>query len=166
MTSATDPILPRVLGVDFGEARIGVAISDGLGMLAHPRETIRWSKDKPGTEKAAYKRLGEIVRQERVRMVVLGLPRNMDGTEGPAASKARACAERIRKETGCEVKLLDERLSTVAAQKALHASGRNTKQSRPVIDQVAAQIILQSFLDGEALRREMASPEVDGAAER
>ena len=88
-----------------------------------------------------------------MRLIVLGLPRNMNGTEGPAAEKARAFADRLRKETSCEVRLLDERLTTVAAQKALHASGRNVKQGRAVIDQVAAQMILQTYLDGEALRQ-------------
>ena len=77
----------------------------------------------------------------------------MNGTEGPAAAKARAFANRLRGATQCEVRLLDERLTTVAAQKALHASGRNVKRGRAVIDQVAAQMILQMYLDGEALRQ-------------
>ena len=144
---------PRVLGIDLGEARIGVALSDSLGLLAHPRETLRVDRTKPATEKAAVARIKEIARQEGVRLIVLGLPRNMNGTEGPAAEKARAFADRLRKETACEVRLLDERLTTVAAQKALHASGRNVKQGRAVIDQVAAQMILQMYLDGEALRQ-------------
>ena len=143
---------PRVLGIDLGEARIGVALSDALGLLAHPRETVRVDRTKPGGEKAAFARIREIARQEGVRLIILGLPRNMDGTEGPAAVKARAFADRLRRETACEVRLLDERLTTVAAQKALHASGRNVKQGRAVIDQVAAQMILQTYLDGEALR--------------
>ena len=123
---SSDP--PRVLGIDLGEARIGLALSDSLGMLAHPRETLRVDRAKPATEKAALARIKEIARQEAVRLIVLGLPRNMNGTEGPAAEKARAFADRLRKETSCEVRLLDERLTTVAAQKALHASGRNVKQ--------------------------------------
>ena len=143
---------PRVLGIDLGEARIGIALSDSLGMLAHPRETVRVDRTKPGSEKAAFARIKAIARQEEVHLIILGLPRNMDGTEGPAAGKARAFADRLRKETACEVRLLDERLTTVAAQKALHASGRNVKQGRAVIDQVAAQMILQTYLDGEALR--------------
>ena len=85
-------------------------------------------------------------------MIVVGLPRNMDGTDGPAAAKARAFADAVRAKTGCEVRLLDERLTTVAAQKALQASGRNVKNSRQLVDQVAAQMILQTYLDGEALK--------------
>ncbi len=141
------------MGIDLGEARIGIALSDGLGMFAHPRETVRVGPKNGGGEKKAFARIKEIVHQEMVAVIALGLPRNMDGTEGPAAAKARAFAERLRKETRCDVRLLDERLTTVAAQKALHAAGRNVKQGRAIIDQVAAQMILQTYLDGEALRR-------------
>lgn len=150
------------MGIDLGEARIGVAVSDGLGLFAHPRETIKVPANKgAAAEKAVVARLVEIVRQEKVAVIALGLPRNMDGTEGPAAAKARAFAEKLKTATGCEVRLIDERLTTVAAQKALHASGRNVKASRAVIDQVAAQMILQSHLDAEALRREPAPPAED-----
>lgn len=143
------------MGIDLGEARIGVALSDGLGMFAHPHETIRVPPNKgAAAEKSVLDKLDEIVRQEKVSLIVLGLPRNMDGSEGPAAVKARSFAEVLRAKTGCEVRLVDERLTTVAAQKALHASGRNVKQGRAVIDQVAAQMILQTYLDGEALRRD------------
>ena len=147
------PLPLRAMGIDLGEARIGIALSDGLGMFAHPRETVRVDRAKPGSEKKAFARIKEIAREESVKIIALGLPRNMDGTEGPAAAKARAFAERLRSETRCEVRLLDERLTTVAAQKVLHAAGRNVKQGRAVIDQVAAQMILQTYLDGEALRR-------------
>ncbi len=99
------------------------------------------------------RRIAEIVARERIGVIVVGLPRNMDGTEGPAAAKARAFADQVRAATSCDVRLLDERLTTVAAQKALHASGRNVKQGRAVIDQVAAQMILQIYLDGEAMRQ-------------
>ena len=98
-------------------------------------------------------RIAEIARKENIGIIVLGLPRNMDGTEGPAAAKARTFADSLRAATECEVRLLDERLTTVAAQKALHAGGRDVKQGRAVIDQVAAQMILQTYLDGEAWRQ-------------
>ena len=137
------------MGIDLGEARVGVAVADTLGMLAHPRETIRVG---PKGEKTVLARITEIAKAERVGVIVLGLPRNMNGTEGPAAAKARAFAEKLRAATSCEVRLQDERLTTVAAQKALQASGRNTKQGRAVIDQAAAQMILQTYLDAEALR--------------
>ena len=151
------------MGIDLGEARVGVALSDGLGMLAHPRETIRVPANKgAAAEKEVVARICEIARVEKVAVIALGLPRNMDGSEGPAAAKAKAFAEKLRAGTGCEVRLIDERLTTVAAQKALHASGRNVKQGRSVIDQVAAQMILQTYLDTEALRRDAALPDDDG----
>ena len=150
------------MGIDLGEARVGVALSDGLGMFAHPRETIRVPANKgAAAEKEVLAKIVEIVRAEKVAVIALGLPRNMDGSEGPAAAKARAFADKLRTGIGCEVRLIDERLTTVAAQKALHASGRNVKQGRAVIDQVAAQMILQTYLDTEALRREATWPEAD-----
>ncbi len=139
------------MGIDLGEARVGVALSDALGMLAHPCETIR-VEPKRGVA-AVVRRIAEIAAREKIGVIVIGLPRNMDGTEGPAAAKARTFADQVRAATSCDVRLLDERLTTVAAQKALHASGRNVKQGRAVIDQVAAQMILQIYLDGEAWRQ-------------
>ena len=140
----------RALGIDLGEARVGVAISDGLGLMAHPRETITVDRGRPD---ATVKRIVEIATREDIGVVVVGLPRNMNGTEGPASAKAREFAETLRGKlpAGCEVRLLDERMTTVAAQKALHSSGRNIKQSRAVIDQVAAQMILQGWLDSQAM---------------
>ncbi len=138
--------MKRALGIDHGEARIGVAIADELGMLAHPVETIHV---KDVTDPVA--RIAEIVARDKIGIIVLGMPRNMDGTYGPAAEKVRAFAEKLRAVCGCEVKLWDERLTSVAAQRALHEAGRNVKDSRKVIDQVAAQMILQGWLDGQAM---------------
>ena len=139
----------RALGIDLGDVRIGIAVSDDLGMFAHPRETVDARKAKP------LDRVAEIARREKVGVVILGLPRNMDGSEGASSAKARTFADGLRAKLGpaVEVRLMDERLTTVAAQKALHAGGRNTKQSRSVVDQVAAQMILQTYLDGEALKQ-------------
>jgi putative Holliday junction resolvase len=96
-----------------------------------------------------------VVRREKVEVVVLGLPRNMDGSHGPAAAKTKEFGEKLRgKIPGCELVYWDERMTSVAAQRALHESGRNTKQSRSVIDQVAAQMILQGYLDSQAMRGE------------
>jgi len=136
----------RALGIDLGEARIGLAISDELGMLAHPLETIHL---KQVAEPLA--RIAEIVARDGIGTIVLGMPRNMDGTYGPAAQKARAFAEQLRARVACEVKLWDERLTSVAAQRSLHEVGRDVKSSRAVIDQVAAQLILQGWLDSQAM---------------
>ena len=138
--------MKRILGIDMGEARIGLAMSDELGMLAHPLETIR---TKDHADPAA--RIAEIILREKIETVILGMPRNMNGTYGPAADKARAFAERLKEKTPCTVKFWDERLTTVAAQKSLHESGRNVKQGRAVIDQVAAQMILQGYLDSQSM---------------
>src|SRR6478752_245474 len=133
----------KVLGIDLGEARIGLAVSDDLGMLAHPLETIAVKQTDP------IRRIQEVVARDQITRIILGLPRNMDGTYGPAAEKTRAFAEKLKAAVPCPVQLWDERLTSVAAQRALHESGRNVKQSRPVIDQVAAQMILQGWLDSQ-----------------
>jgi putative Holliday junction resolvase len=135
----------RALGIDHGDARIGVAISDELGMLAHPLETIV-VKD---TDVLA--RITQIVTEKTIGTIVVGLPKNMDGTSGPATEKVRAFADQLRGRVTCDVRLWDERLTTVAAQKALQAAGRNAKESRAVIDQAAAQLILQGWLDSQSM---------------
>ena len=137
--------MTRALGIDLGDARVGVAIADELGILAHPLETITVKDTEP------VARIAEIAVRDKIGTIVLGLPRNMDGTYGPAAEKSRAFAEKLRASTGCVVKLWDERLTSVAAQRSLHEAGRNAKQSRSVIDQVAAQLILQGWLDSQAM---------------
>ncbi len=136
----------RALGIDHGDARIGVAISDDLGMLAHPLETIHL---KDVADPIAH--ISALVEREKIGMIILGLPRNMDGSYGPAAEKVRAFAENLKAKCPCEIKLWDERLTSVAAQRSLHEVGRNVKQSRAVIDQVAAQLILQGWLDSQSM---------------
>ena len=138
--------MKRALGIDHGEARIGLAISDELGMLAHPLETIHLK-----TVPDPLARIAEIVTRDQIGMIVLGLPRNMNGTYGPASEKVKEFAEKLRAKVPCEVKLWDERLTSVAAQRSLHEAGRNVKNSREVIDQVAAQLILQGWLDSQAM---------------
>ena len=134
----------RVLGIDPGEVRVGVAVSDELGMLAHPLETIDASKHDP------CERIAELARQKEARAIIVGVPRNMDGTFGPAAQKARALIERLGQRVECEVIPWDERLTTISAQRALREAGRKAKNQRPVIDQAAALILLQSWLDSQA----------------
>jgi len=136
----------RVLGIDHGEARIGLALSDDLGMLAHPLETIhvRQVVDPLG-------RIAEIVAAREIRAIVVGIPFRLDGSAGTAAAKVRAFVEALRKRLpGCVFLEMDERLSTVEAQSRLRQAGRTAKNSRPVIDQVAAVTILQDYLDGVA----------------
>ncbi len=137
--------MQRILGIDHGEARVGLALSDELGMFAHPLETIVVKKIEPA------RRIGEIVKREKVALLVLGMPRNMDGSYGPAAEKVKAFAEILKQRTGLEIKFWDERMTSLAAQRVLHDVGRKVKDGRKVIDQVAAQIILQSYLDSLAM---------------
>jgi putative holliday junction resolvase len=134
----------RCLGIDFGSSRIGVAISDDLGMLAHPLETIP-------NDSGFLSRLRKIVLEKGVSRIVVGIPRNMDGSYGPAAEKAKLFLSQLKSEfAGVQLIGWDERLTTVEAQRLLHAAGRDVKKSRPVIDQVAAQVLLQSYLDSVA----------------
>jgi len=130
----------RILGIDLGRARIGVAVSDELGMLAHPVETI------PATAEAA-RRIAEIVREKDAERVVVGLPRHMNGSVGTGATEALAFAKKLEALLPCKVVTWDERLTTMAANSALRASGRKTRDSRGIVDQVAAQMILQGYLD-------------------
>lgn len=132
--------MSRVMAVDLGTARTGVAVSDELGMLAQPWKTL------PGGE-AALDAVRAAMDEIKPSRVLVGLPRNMDGSFGPAAESAREFAENLRASCACPVELWDERLTTVAAQRALRESGRKSRDQRGVIDQVAAQILLQSWLD-------------------
>jgi putative Holliday junction resolvase len=135
----------RALGIDHGDSRIGLAVSDELRMLAHPLETVQNNSKALGRIKA-------VIAEKSVDVVVIGLPKNMDGTRGEAAKKVEAFAAAIRIELPqTRVILWDERLTTVAAQRALHEAGRNTKNSRPLLDQVAAQMILQGWLDSQSM---------------
>lgn len=133
----------RVLGIDLGEVRVGVAISDDLGLLAHPLETIDALRRDP------YDRVEELAREKQVDAIIVGVPRNMDGSFGPAALKAREVIERLRERVSCRVIPWDERLTTVAAERALREAGRKAKEQRSVVDQVAAQILLQSWIDSQ-----------------
>jgi putative holliday junction resolvase len=136
---ATNPIL----ALDFGRARIGAAISDELQLLAHPLETIPANKQAPT-------RVAEIVREKKVDHVVAGIPRQMNGQIGAAATEVLQFVEKLRTILPCPVVTWDERLTTVAAHRALRDAGKNTRQTRGYVDQVAAQMILQSYLDRRA----------------
>jgi putative holliday junction resolvase len=132
-----------ILGIDFGRARIGLAISDELRLLAHPLETIPANKD-------SAKRIAEIVRERKIDKVVVGIPRHMSGEIGAAANEALEFATKLRALAPCEVETWDERLTTVAANRALRDAGKKTRQTRNIVDQVAAQIILQGYLDRQS----------------
>ena len=138
------PQMKKALGIDLGDARVGVAVSDDLGMLAHPLETISTQSTN------VVKRVLALASERSAETIIVGMPRNMNGSHGPAADKAKAFIEELRRETTLPIVSWDERLSTVSAQRALQEAGRNTRKQKSVIDQVAAQIILQSWLDSQA----------------
>jgi len=129
-----------ILALDFGRARIGVAISDELQLLAHPLETIL-------ANERATSRVVEIVRERNVEHVVAGIPKRMNGQIGTAATEALEFVEKLRAVLPCPVVTWDERLTTVAAHRALRDAGKKTRHTRGYVDQVAAQMILQSYLD-------------------
>jgi putative Holliday junction resolvase len=135
--------LKPILAIDFGRVRIGLAISDELQLLAHPLETIPASKE-------AVARIAAIVRERKIDKVIVGIPRRMSGEIGAAATEALRFVERLRAVLPCEVIPWDERLSTVAANRALQEAGKKTRATRPYIDQVAAQLILQAYLDHQS----------------
>ena len=132
------------IGIDVGKVRIGVSRSDLDGMLATPVETVARSEDA-----ADRRRIAEIVGELGAFEVIVGLPLALSGAHTASTADAIGFAAALAGETGVPVRLVDERLSTVSAASALRASGRNTKKARPVVDQVAATIILQHALDAE-----------------
>jgi len=139
----TRRVMNPILAIDFGRARIGAAISDQLQLLAHPLETI------PANEQAAS-RMAEIVREKKVDHVVVGIPRRMNGQIGTAATEVLQFVEKLRTILPCPVVTWDERLTTIAAHRALRDAGKKTRHTRSYVDQVAAQMILQSYLDRRA----------------
>lgn len=148
----------RAVGIDFGTVRIGVAVSDDLGMLAHPFETVAGEKTDE-----AITRLAEIVKTRRAEVVVLGLPLSLDGSEGPAVKKVRSFQKKLRKALPDTVTIIeeDERLTTVAAAEKLNEAGVSDKDQRDSIDQAAAVEILQTYLD----YREPSEDEMDDDAQ-
>jgi putative pre-16S rRNA nuclease len=139
----------RVLALDHGTKRIGVALSDETATIAQPLEFI------PAEPLAkALERIKEIVVEKQVREIVVGLPRNMNGTYGPAAESARKFAATLREALGIPVKTWDERLTTVQANRFLIEAGLRREQRKTKVDQSAAAILLQSYLEAASARSE------------
>jgi putative Holliday junction resolvase len=133
----------RVLGVDLGSRRIGVAASDRSGLIATPLTVVH----RGASQKIDHLELARIVREEEAEAIVVGLPLNMDGTEGPAAESARREVERMATVVGVPVHLHDERRTTVEADRVLMENKMKAQARRRVVDKVAAAVILQSWLD-------------------
>ena len=137
-----------LMGLDLGAKTIGVAVSDRLRITATALETVRRTKFS-----ADAARLEEIVAGRGIAAIVLGLPRNMDGSEGPRCQSTRAFARNLAARIAQPIAFWDERLSTVAAERALLAADSSRKRRREVIDKVAAAYILQGALDRLAVLR-------------
>ncbi len=131
----------RIMGIDYGDARIGLAVSDPMGILAGEA----WTMEEWNMERAAARIADEAARRS-VERIVLGLPKNMDGTEGPRAEKSREFKSLLEAQTGLEVVLWDERRSSIEAHAILHAGGKKEKDHRKTVDAVAASLILEGYL--------------------
>ena len=140
--AAAVPPMRALIGLDLGEKTIGVAVSDNFLSVATPLETIK--RKKFGVDAA---RLNEIIQDRQIGGLVLGLPRNMDGSEGPRCQSTRAFARNFDRLTPLPITFWDERLSTVAAERALLEADTSRKRRAEVIDHVAAGYILQGVLD-------------------
>ncbi len=132
----------RVMAIDFGDQRIGLAVSDPTGLLSGEAWTMwEWDMER------ASQRIAEEAARREVGTLVLGLPKNMDGSEGPRAEKSRAFAALLEADSGLPVVLWDERRSSIEAHAILHAAGKKEKVHRKTVDAVAASLILQGYLD-------------------
>ena len=135
----------RIMAIDNCDARIGLAVSDLTGLICGEA----WTMQEWNMERASL-RITEEARLRDVGTLVLGLPKNMDGTEGPRAEKSRAFKELLEKDSGLPVVLWDERRSSVEAHAILHANGKKEKKHRQTVDAVAASLILEGYLGSAA----------------
>ena len=136
----------RILGLDYGDKTIGIAVSDPLGWTAQGEEIIR--RENPSEYKKSLKRLSELVEEYNPEAIVLGYPKNLDNSEGERCEKTKAFAERLEKRfPKIELVLWDERFSTIAAERALREADLSHEKRKSVIDKMAAVHILQGYWD-------------------
>ena len=131
--------MSRLLGVDYGTKRVGLAISDALGLTARPLSVVPRS--------TAVDEVMDIVKEQEIGTIVVGLPTGLSGDEGMSASEARKLADELRSATGVEIVLVDERYTSRMAEDSLLESGMKRRKRRESVDKVAAAIILQDYLD-------------------
>ena len=135
---------PRILGLDFGDRTVGVAVTDGLGLTAQGVETI--FRERPTHLRKTYARIEGLIEEYDISRIVLGLPLNMDDSEGDRAEKTREFGDALERRTGIPVIYQDERLTSVAAAELLSEAGIPAKDHKEKIDMVAAQLILEDYL--------------------
>lgn len=131
----------RIMAIDYGDARTGLAVSDLLGFMCGDA----WTVEEWNAQRLAG-RIAKEAKEREVGTLVLGLPRNMDGSEGPRAEKCRAFKEMLEAESGLPVVLWDERRSSIEAHAILHANGKKEKKHRKTVDAVAASLLLEGYL--------------------
>lgn len=131
----------RIMGIDYGDARTGLAVSDEMNILVGEAWTLNeWNPERVADA------IAQEAQKRNVRRLVLGLPKNMDGSEGPRAEKCRSFAELLRSKTDIELVMWDERRSSIEAHAILHANGKREKKHRKTVDAVAASLILEGYL--------------------
>jgi len=140
----------RILGLDFGSRTVGVAVSDGLLLTAQGVETIERKEENKLRKTCA--RIEELIKEYEVGTIVLGLPKNMNNTDGERVEKTKEFGEMLKRRTGLPVVFWDERLTTVAAERVLMESGVRRENRKAVIDKVAACLILQGYLDSLGMK--------------
>ena len=139
----------RVMAIDYGDAHTGVALSDPTGFLVGTTVTINsWRQE------VVVDRLVKLIEEHRPEEVVLGFPKNMDGTDGRKADRYRELAARLEEAAGMKVILWDERRTTVAAHQILFSQGKDGRKRKKMVDAVAASLILENYLDYKRMRRE------------
>jgi putative Holliday junction resolvase len=135
----------KIMALDYGTKRVGIALSDEMRMLARP---LPFVSAEP--ENKLFETIKTLIQEQGVSDIVIGLPKNMDGTLGESAQKAKAFSEKVQASTGLPVKLIDERLTTVQASRQLREAGHKAKDQRSKIDSASAAILLQGYLDSMA----------------
>ncbi len=142
----------RIMGLDYGAKTIGVALSDALGLTAQPFETI-WRKEENKLRRSLA-RLCAIIEEKEISQIVLGLPRHLNGAQGERVRRTLEFKEKLEKRTSVPILLQDEGLTTFAARDILEESGVKRENQKQVIDQVAAAIILQEFMEENGLGKQ------------
>ena len=135
----------RIMGLDYGDKTVGVAISDELLLTAQPVETV--TRERPAKLRKTFARLEALIEEYDVEKIVLGLPKSMNNAEGARCESTRAFGERLEERTGIPVIYQDERLTTVAADAVLEEGGVRSMDRKKYIDKMAAALILQGYLD-------------------
>lgn len=150
----------RIIGLDYGDKTVGVAVSDEMFLIAQPVETIK--RERANKLRQTYARIETIIQQYDIEKVVVGLPKNMNNEEGIRCVQTREFAETLERRTGLEVIFWDERLTTVAADAVLEEGGVSRQKRKIYIDKIAASMILQGYLDSLSVNKGQDGVSMDG----